>query len=311
MTVFTVVASSAQASTLASLRQHYPFAYTVSAGRGPAAPVPPRVLRELARSSALTGVTPYYEQPDEAGGRPVAVGALGASGLHRISPPLVAGSLTAVRPGTAAVDSGQAPALGVREGGTVAVATPGAGVLHLRVVALYNGSDSPLPTVLLSVPDYLRGFRPPGPQSVYANPAPGAGTPASRAAVTRATLSDPLLQVSTIADYTSTLTARVNQILALFGALLGLAILIALLGIANTLTLSVIERTRESALLRALGLTRGQLRLMLLAEALLMALMAVLLGAALGAGFGWALVVAFFRAAGSGVLSIPFARIAL
>ena len=311
MTVFTVVASSAQASTVASLRQHYPFAYTVSAARGSAATVPPWVLRGLAHSPALAGVTPYYEQPAVAGGRQVPVGALGASGLHAISPPLTAGSLTAVRPGTAAVDSGQARALGAREGGTVTVRTPAAGVLRLRVVALYNGSSSPLPAVLLSVPDYLRGFRPPGPQSVYANPAPAVGTPASRAAVTRAAAGDPLLQVATIADYTSALTARVNQILALFGALLGLAILIALLGIANTLTLSVIERTRESALLRALGLTRGQLRLMLLAEALLMALMGVLLGAALGAGFGWAMVEAFIRSAGSGVLSVPFARIVL
>jgi len=69
----------------------------------------------------------------------------------------------------------------------------------------------------------------------------------------------------------------------------------------------VIERTRESALLRALGLTRGALRRMLLTEALLMAL----LGVALGSGFGWAMVRAFNSSAGGGVISIPYQRIAL
>ena len=131
------------------------------------------------------------------------------------------------------------------------------------------------------------------------------------AAVNRATAGDPLLQVTTVADYTSTLASRVNQVLALFAVLLGLAILIALLGIANTLSLSVIERTRETALLRALGLTRGQLRWMLLVEALLMALLGISIGVALGTGFGWAIVHGFIKSAGGGVFSVPYARIAI
>ena len=69
--------------------------------------------------------------------------------------------------------------------------------------------------------------------------------------------------------------------------------LIALLGISNTLSLSVLERTRESALMRALGLTRGQLRRMLLTEALLMAALAIVLGVGLGVTFGVVMVHAF------------------
>ena len=147
---------------------------------------------------------------------------------------------------------------------------------------------------------------------VLINRAPDASVAASRAAVDAATASDPLLVVNTIADYKATLAGRVNQILALFGALLGLAVLIALLGISNTLSLSVIERTRESALMRALGLTRGQLRRMLLTEALLMAAMAIALGAGLGVGFGVVMVHAFVQSTdGQGLLSIPYAQIAL
>ncbi|WP_420176400.1 ABC transporter permease [Luteococcus sp. OSA5] len=69
--------------------------------------------------------------------------------------------------------------------------------------------------------------------------------------------------------------------------LLGVAVLIALIGVSNTLGLSVIERTRESALLRALGMQRSSLRLMLLVEALMLGLAGVLVGTLAGAFFGW------------------------
>ena len=147
---------------------------------------------------------------------------------------------------------------------------------------------------------------------MFINGAPGVSVAASRAAVDTATASDPLLVVNTQADYKSSLANRVNQILALFGALLGLAVLIALFGISNTLSLSVIERTRESALMRALGLTRGQLRRMLLTESLLMAALAIALGVGLGVTFGIAIVHAFIKSVGGeGLLSIPYGQIAL
>ena len=59
------------------------------------------------------------------------------------------------------------------------------------------------------------------------------------------------------------------------------------MGVANTLSLSVLERTRESSLLRALGLTKGQLRGMLALEAVLIAGVAALIGLGLGAAYGW------------------------
>jgi putative ABC transport system permease protein len=71
-------------------------------------------------------------------------------------------------------------------------------------------------------------------------------------------------------------------------ALLAVSVLIALVGVGNTLSLSVLERTRENALLRALGLTRRQLRGMLAAESLLMAIVAAGLGIVLGLLYGWA-----------------------
>lgn len=78
-----------------------------------------------------------------------------------------------------------------------------------------------------------------------------------------------------------------DVILVVLTALLGVAVVIALVGVSNTLGLSVIERQRESALLRALGMQRSGLRLMLLAEAILLAAVGAVIGIAFGAFFGW------------------------
>jgi putative ABC transport system permease protein len=310
MTVFSVVASSAQASATATMRQHYPFDYTVQAHRGSSQLVPPRILGALSAAPALGLVAPYYQATAQVDHVTASVGALGAAGLRVSTPTMVAGSLAGLRPGTAAIDSTAARALGGRVGRTLTVRTPHAGQIRVRVIAEYGG-DNPLPDVLLPAASYLPDFRPAGPEAIFLNAARGVAPATSRAAVSRITATDPVLAVSTLADYKTELTRRVDQVLTLFTALLGLSILIALLGIANTLTLSVLERTRESALLRALGLTRGQLRGMLLAEALLMALLGVALGVALGAGFGAAMVHAFIKSADAGVVSIPYRQIAL
>lgn len=78
-----------------------------------------------------------------------------------------------------------------------------------------------------------------------------------------------------------------DVVLLVLTALLGVAVLIALVGVSNTLGLSVIERQRESALLRALGMQRASLRLMLLAEAMLLAGLGTVVGILAGVFFGW------------------------
>jgi putative ABC transport system permease protein len=308
MSIFTVVVSSAQASTNASISRHYPIDYDVRPGPG-GQPVPPQVISALRSSSKLGVVAPQYERRSRVNGTDVQVGAIGKSALNfSVKPTIVSGTLSSVGPGTAAVDYTQLRALRVSQGGTLDL---GSGE-QVRVTAVYNSAGVTMPDVLLSVEDYVRWFRPAGADDVLINAAPGVPPVVSRAAVDAATASDPLLQVLTTADYKANLAGKVNQILALFGTLLGLAVLIALFGISNTLTLSVIERTRESALMRALGLTRGQLRRMLLIEAVLMALLAIVVGVALGAAFGWAIVRGFINSSGGeGMLSIPYAQIAL
>ena len=102
-----------------------------------------------------------------------------------------------------------------------------------------------------------------------------------------------------------------NGVLIVINALLGVSILIALIGITNTLGLSVLERTKESGLLRALGLTRGQLRWMFSLEALTLAAVAALLGIGLGIGFGVAGAYAILKGVATVAVAIPWASLAL
>jgi putative ABC transport system permease protein len=85
---------------------------------------------------------------------------------------------------------------------------------------------------------------------------------------------------------------EIDALLNLVTALLGLALLIALLGITNTLALSVFERTRELGLLRAVGMSRRQTRKMIRWEAVIISVIGALVGLLIGTFFGWALVEA-------------------
>lgn len=111
------------------------------------------------------------------------------------------------------------------------------------------------------------------------------------------------------AQVRQTNTETLDLALAIVLALLAISVLIAVVGIANTLSLSVIERTRESALLRALGLTRGQLRRMLAVEAVLLALVGTLLGAVLGAGYAWVGVTALLGEFTDAPLVLPWSQL--
>ncbi|MBR7837172.1 ABC transporter permease [Actinospica durhamensis] len=118
----------------------------------------------------------------------------------------------------------------------------------------------------------------------------------------------PQLDVKNQADYKALLHNEVAQLLDLVYGLLGLAIVVAILGVINTLALSVVERTREIGLLRAIGLSRRSLRRMIRLESVLIALFGAILG--LGLGMGWGISAQRLMAtAGLDVLSIPWPTI--
>jgi putative ABC transport system permease protein len=102
--------------------------------------------------------------------------------------------------------------------------------------------------------------------------------------------------------------ALVDRILVPVSALLALSLLIGLLGIANTLALSIHERTRELGMLRAIGMARGQLRSMIRSEAMIIAALGSVSGVGAALGLGW-LPVASMRAVGVTELVFPVTQL--
>ncbi len=100
----------------------------------------------------------------------------------------------------------------------------------------------------------------------------------------------PQVKIQGQSAYKDSITKQIDQFVNLIVGLLALALLIAVLGIVNTLALSVYERTREIGLLRAVGMSRRQLRRMIRLESAVIAVFGALLGLLLGVVFGWAVV---------------------
>ncbi|KQX64114.1 MULTISPECIES: ABC transporter permease [unclassified Streptomyces] len=142
--------------------------------------------------------------------------------------------------------------------------------------------------------------------------ADGVSTAEGKAAVEKVAAHYGNPEVQTRDEYAQSSAGGIDMMLTLVYALLALAVLIALLGIANTLTLAIHERTRELGLLRAVGQTRSQLRAMVRWESVLVAAFGTAGGLALGAFLGWVLVRASDGSSDSAfAFALPTARLAV
>ncbi len=150
--------------------------------------------------------------------------------------------------------------------------------------------------------------------SHFQNPLPVAvllktnGTTAAQTGVNRALGAYPNVKVQTRAQFEQTQSQQVNQLLGLVYALLGLAVIIALIGIVNTLMLSVFERTHEIGLLRAVGMKRRQIRTMIRSESVILAVFGAIVGIVIGTGLGLALV-ASLRSQGITDTVVPYSSL--
>ncbi|GAA3864462.1 ABC transporter permease [Saccharothrix violaceirubra] len=300
--MITVVANSAKETANTQIDARFPADYTVTSSVGDR-PLPQDLATKLEQVSEVEHVAPMTEVYGEDGyftGVPRS--ALG----DLVKPAVSGGSLDALGDGKIALNVEYAQQHNLAVGSTVEIKPRDGVATTLSVVALIKGqrlSDGmvTLETAARIMPD-VDGY-----QSILVKLKPGVAD--GRAAVERVTSTSPLAVLDSAAETKAQLNTQLDQVLAFVWALIGLAVVIALFGIANTLTLSVLERTRESALLRALGLTRGQLRLMLVVESILMALMGAAVGLALGIGFGWLLTSALSSDTLKIDLIVPFGQI--
>ncbi len=194
--------------------------------------------------------------------------------------------------------------LGLTIGDSVAAEFPGNRISELTVAAIFEDStllgnwvvdvsvfDSHLPTAPLG---WISVRFPVGADHV-----------ASRAAIEVYTGAYPQVVVENRSEFRDAQEKQLDQLLSIIQVFLGLSLLIAVLGITNTMALSVYERTRELGLLRAIGMTRRQLRRMVRWEAVIIALFGGLLGVAMGVLFGLA-VIAALPETFVDIVSIPY-----
>ncbi|WP_174531630.1 FtsX-like permease family protein, partial [Micromonospora maritima] len=225
-----------------------------------------------------------------------------------------AGDLDAFGPGAVLVHRELAAARGWTVGATVSVA--GRPLRVAAVVADDRSAPAGSPAaaghvVEVADADFTRLFPTERGYLAEVDPAAGVDVDVARAAVESVVARYPTVNLMDQAAYKKMLTGTVDMVLGLVTALLGLAVVISLVGVANTLSLSVVERTRENAVLRAVGLSRGGMRTVLAVEAVLTASVGTLLGVALGVGVAAGAMAVVARIAGDFTLVLPWGRLGL
>ena len=185
----------------------------------------------------------------------------------------------------AVLSDSRAEDLKAKPGDTIDVEFPGGKVIPLEVKGVFEGTPT---TSGLTVP--LSVFRDAGIKRADSQLSITVDAGADRAAV-KQDLDDvvkdlPILAVQDKVEFKELISSQVNLLLGMIYGLLGLAVVIAVIGIINTLGLSVLERTREIGLLRAVGLSRRKLRVMITLESVAIALLGAILGMVLGLVIG-------------------------
>src|SRR5215470_7997196 len=216
----------------------------------------------------------------------------------------VQGSLSSLSGGELMVSAAAARAHGWHLGSVVTIGFGSYGVSRLRIGGIFT-NVGPLSDYLVSTATFTAdtGRRVDTVDLVKA-------AASARGPLTHALAGYPGAQLLNQAAYAQSRSSMLSSLLGLVTALLALAIIIALLGIANTLALSIVERTRELGLLRAIGMRRGQLAQMIAAESVIIAVIGAVLGIVLGLGLGAALAYAVTRGQQPTVV-VPAAQLAL
>ncbi|MFG3492022.1 ABC transporter permease [Streptomyces sp. NPDC047972] len=310
-----VVGSSMVASATDELDRSVGADFIVQSGTGQ--PVVPQALAALEKTPGLDHVSEYKWVDatviDPRGRTTTAdLAATDPTYVRDLRRETTAGTLTdAYRKGAMSVGSDYAAEHGVKVGDVLTLAFKGGEKAKLTVKAITADTGQVDKGVMYidvaTLAEYVPADRMPQSLLLLASAKDGQEDAAYQA-LKDALVPYPQYKVSNQADYKEQLKDQVGQLLNIVYGLLALAIVVAVLGVVNTLALSVVERTREIGLMRAIGLSRRQLRRMIRLESVVIALFGALLGLGLGMGWGTA-AQKLLALEGLGVLEIPWPTI--
>jgi putative ABC transport system permease protein len=300
-----VLGSSLSSSATAEVNSALAAGYIIGGSNS----ISPTVARIAARVPGAKATTVVYTGPFDVRGSLQTLGAASTANLDKnVTLNIVAGQgAAAMSRGELLVDTNTAKTQNLHVGSTVPVTFAQTGPTTMRVGGIYK--YNPLVGSYLTGADYFLGhFDHPLIDAVLISSA--AGTQHFESALNHALRAYPNLNIQSRAQFLQSEQNSVNQLLGLIYVLLALAVLIALIGIVNTLLLSVFERTREIGLLRAVGMERRQVRWMVRAESVIIALFGAVVGIVVGTGLGLALASSL-RNNGVTALSVPFGTLVI
>lgn len=212
-------------------------------------------------------------------------------------------------PGEVVIEKGISEDNELPLGSDLVLAFEATGVQEFKVVGIATG-DTWADVIALSQEEWVENYEVESDTQVFVRAASGFTPEEVQANLTVLAEDVPTAQVQTFDELQSDVEAGINQLLNLITGLLALAVFIALIGVTNTMTLSVFERTREIGLLRAVGLSRKQTRRMVRSEASIIAVFGAVLGIIIGLFFAWAIIQALGEE-GFDSFVIPFGTLAL
>ncbi len=307
VTMMATLGASMKASTDVAVRKSLRSDYVVQ--NVSMSPFSAAVGDQMARVPGVKAVHRMRFQPAQVDGRMEYVGAMAASSFDKIiAQRLESGSLSAFTGNAVLLNQDYARNNGLAVGRQVSTVINGT-TLPLTVAGTFSvDKGTGMGDILVTLDAVAKTGAPAVDMMLAIEQAPGANAAAVKSGLDAVVTELPMVTVTDQEGYAQQQAKALDQILGLVYALLGLAIVIAILGIVNTLALSVIERTREIGLLRAIGLSRTQLRRMVRLESVAIAILGSVLGITMGLFFGFALQRA---AAGEGlnVLEIPVLQV--
>jgi len=305
--LMTIFVSSIRASVEHSIDKTFTGDVIVDSGGGIAGGVDPAVAQRLSRLPEVQVAAGLRWGLAKVDGKGVIVQASSTELMQLLKLATTAGSPAALGVDGLGVYKNVADDKNWHVGSVVDVVFAKTGNKTMRIAYVY-GDNTQLGNYYMDVRAYEANFATQFDHEVFVKKAAGVSTTAAVAAMKQVTRAYPSVKVLTRAQYVDQQMKALNRLLSLVYVLLGLAIVIALLGIANTLMLSISERIREIGLLRAVGMTRGQLRSMIRWVSVIIALQGTVLGLLIGVFFGWVFVTAM-RDQGISQFNVPVASL--
>jgi putative ABC transport system permease protein len=277
-------------------------------------PIPPAASREVARLPDVAAVSPWRLSRGKAAGvrgRTEVLGLDPKTAQSGLKLDWVKGSpatLANLQPGQAVIDKNFGSNHKVEVGDTLKFTTPTARHVSFKVVGSVKDQANFLGDVIVPLPVVERAFGEHQDSVAIVSLRPGASGKRAKQRIDRLLNARfPTVEALNQRELKKNQSKGFNQLLGLIYALLSLAVIVSIFGIVNTLVLSIHERTRELGLLRAVGMSRRQVRRLVRYESVITALIGAILGAVLGIFF--AIVVSRPIADEGFVLKIPFGSI--